>query len=178
MALPRELLPNYTVRDYERWEGDWELIEGVPFALASPSVSHQRVLAYLLHQLISQLEECKNCEALPDTDYVVDEYTVLRTDIAVVCNNEGEKIVITPKVVFEIVSPSTAKNDEITKKRIYEREGVPYYVLVYPDLQKVKIFKNSSKGFKKVKDLSKEAFTFTFEGCKISLDFSKIWAKK
>ncbi|MEO1923214.1 MAG: Uma2 family endonuclease, partial [Nautiliaceae bacterium] len=24
----------YTVKDYEQWEGDWELIEGRPYAMA------------------------------------------------------------------------------------------------------------------------------------------------
>ena len=39
--LTKKLLPRYTVKDYERWDGDWELIEGVPYALASPSFRHQ-----------------------------------------------------------------------------------------------------------------------------------------
>ena len=29
-------LPRYTVEDYEKWKGDWELIDGIPYALASP----------------------------------------------------------------------------------------------------------------------------------------------
>lgn len=35
-------LPHYTYDDYARWEGDWELIEGVPFAMSpAPSIRHQ-----------------------------------------------------------------------------------------------------------------------------------------
>ncbi len=176
MALPRELLPRYTYEDYLKWEGDWELVEGIPYALASPSVSHQRVLTKLLRFIDEALENCKGCEVLPDTDYVVDEHTVLRPDIAVVCDNRGERIVVTPKVVFEIVSPSSAKMDEITKRLIYEREGVSYYVLVYPKLKKVKIFELSPEGgFVKAADLSGGSFTFNLEGCTFELDFNKIW---
>ncbi len=176
MALPKELLPRYTYEDYKNWPGDWELIDGIPYALASPSVSHQRVLAKLVRFLDEALEKCKECEVLPDTDYVVDEHTVLRPDLAVVCNNRGERIVITPKVIFEIVSPSTAKMDEITKKWIYEREKVPYYVLVYPNLKKVKVFVLSSEGkYSKEADLSEGSFTFDLGGCNLSLSFDKIW---
>ncbi len=175
MSLPKELLPRYTYEDYKNWQGDWELVEGIPFALASPSVKHQRVLAKLVRYIDEALEECPNCDVLPDTDYVVDEHTVLRPDVAVVCNNRGDKITVTPKVVFEIVSPSTAKMDEITKKGIYEREGVPFYVLVYPHLKKVKVFKLFSEGvYKKLIDLSGDRFSFDLEGCPFSLDFDKI----
>jgi len=175
MNLPKELLPRYTYEDYKNWQGDWELVEGIPFALASPTVKHQRVLTKLLRYIDEALENCPQCEVLPDTDYIVDEHTVLRPDATVVCNNKGEKITVTPKVVFEIVSPSSARMDEITKKGIYEREGVPFYVLIYPNLRKVKIFKLSPGGiYKKLTDLSGGKFSFDFGDCSFNLDFDKI----
>ncbi len=175
MALPRELLPSYTYEDYKNWQGDWELVEGIPFALASPSVKHQRVLAKLVRFLDEQLEKCPGCEVLPATDYVVSEHTILRPDVSVVCNNRGEKIAVTPKIIFEIVSPSSAKMDEITKKAIYEREGVGYYALVYPELGKGKIFKLTSDGvYKKPVDLAGGEFSFDLGGCTLGLNFDNI----
>ena len=45
-ARKLEYLPYYTYEDYKEWEGDWELIEGVPYAMApSPMKTHQ-ALAY------------------------------------------------------------------------------------------------------------------------------------
>ena len=44
MGIALRYLPRYTVKDYLKWEGDWELVEGIPFALASPSFRHQRVV--------------------------------------------------------------------------------------------------------------------------------------
>ena len=73
-------LPRYTVEDYEKWEGDWELIDGIPYALASPSLKHQRFilyLAYLIEQQLRGEEECKDCITTIDTDYIVNEYTCL-----------------------------------------------------------------------------------------------------
>ncbi len=174
MALPKEELPFYTYEDYKTWQGDWELIKGIPFALVSPNLDHQRVVAKILYQLIRELENCRNCEAVPDTDYIIDEHTVLRPDIAVICNEKGEKITRAPKIIFEVVSKSTAKVDEITKKKIYEEEGVNYYVLVYPSLKKAKIYKLEEEKYKKIADVENETVEFTFENCKIKLDFSKI----
>ena len=30
--------PHYTYKDYELWEGDWELIKGIPYAMAPAPV--------------------------------------------------------------------------------------------------------------------------------------------
>ena len=48
-------LPRYTVKNYERWQGNWELIEGIPYALASPSFKHQRLVLILAMLLELQL---------------------------------------------------------------------------------------------------------------------------
>ncbi len=37
-----KLLPYYTYEDYCRWEGRWELIDGIPFAMSpAPTPRHQ-----------------------------------------------------------------------------------------------------------------------------------------
>jgi len=43
-ALKQEFLPEYTYNDYVVWEGRWELIYGVPYAMSpGPSINHQRL---------------------------------------------------------------------------------------------------------------------------------------
>jgi len=38
-------LPSYTYEDYKSWEGDWELINGIPYAMApSPIKIHQKLI--------------------------------------------------------------------------------------------------------------------------------------
>jgi Uma2 family endonuclease len=147
-------LPRYTVKDYEKWEGDWELIDGIPYALASHSLKHQRLvflLAYLLEEQLKDNKECKECITTIDTDYVINETTVLRPDIAVVCHNEGEKITTTPKVVIEVVSPSSKAMDENIKPKIYASEGVQYYFLAYPDSGEIKGFILKGGNYKPIK---------------------------
>ena len=168
--------PKYTVKDYERWEGDWELIEGIPYALASPSFKHQRIVGKIFRYLDEELEKkCPNCVAGIDTDYIVSEDTVLRPDVFVTCERVEDKLLKPPMVVFEVISPSTREKDEKLKREIYEGEGVPYLVLVYPDLGKARIFKLTERGYRKILDAVGDTFTFDLNGCKVDLDFSKIW---
>jgi len=51
MDLAIKYLPRYTVKDYQKWEGDWELIEGIPYPLALPSFKHQRIVTKIVRYL-------------------------------------------------------------------------------------------------------------------------------
>ena len=52
-------LPNYCYEDYKRWEGNWELIYGVPYAMSpAPLIKHQRIsnnIAWQLKNLLGRL---------------------------------------------------------------------------------------------------------------------------
>ncbi|HEO65459.1 MAG TPA: Uma2 family endonuclease, partial [Spirochaetes bacterium] len=39
-----DYIPRYTYEDYVNWEGRWELIDGLPYAMSPlPSINHQQV---------------------------------------------------------------------------------------------------------------------------------------
>ena len=62
----------YTFEDYQHWQGDWELIEGMPYAMTpSPTVTHQTValnVASLIKlNLNNQSNHCENCSVLMET---------------------------------------------------------------------------------------------------------------
>ncbi len=176
MHLALKYPPRYTVEDYLKWEGNWELIEGIPYALASQSFKHQRVVGKIFRYLDEVLEkECPYCVVGIDTDYIVSEDTVLRPDVFITCEEVGDKLLKPPNVVFEVISPSTREKNEKLKKELYENEGVPYLVLVYPDLTKARIYKLTERGYKKIFDAVRDKFTFELKGCKVEFDFSKIW---
>ena len=159
----------YTYKDYKRFEGDWELIEGFLYAMApSPFGIHQKIMANLIYLFKEELDECE-CDIYPELDYIVSENTVLRPDLAVYCEEIEKYPKTTPKIVIEIVSSSTVDRDEKIKFSIYEKEKVDYYVLVYPDFKKVKIYKNKDK-FDKVYEGDG---TFKFELCDIEIDFKR-----
>ena len=168
-------LPHYTYEDYKSWQGDWELIDGIPVALASPKYLHQRILTRLASLLENELEGCKRCDAVVELDYIVSHDTVLRPDISVICDEVEDYIVKAPKLIFELVSDSTIERDEGVKKDVYEKEGVEYYVIVYPERKLAKVYRNTERGFIKLKDLQNDEVTFDLENCTIKLDFSKVW---
>ena len=177
MHLAVKYLPGYTIRDYEKWEGDWELIEGIAYALASPSFKHQRIAGKLFRFLDETIEdECKDCVVGIDTDYVIDDHTVVRPDVYVICEKVENRILKAPQIIFEVVSETTSEKDEGLKKELYEREGVKYYVLVYPELKKARIFKLEGGKYRKVFEAIEDTYSFELENCKITLDFSKIWS--
>ena len=67
MALPYS--EHYTVRAYQLWKGDWELIYGAPYYMApSPSISHQRLEQDISVQLYTELKTCSDCEVLTQVD--------------------------------------------------------------------------------------------------------------
>jgi len=179
MLLKTRHLPRYTLKDYERWEGDWELVEGIPYALASPSLTHQRILGFLFMLLQPQLEEqeeCKDCIVTIDTDYIVSEDTVFRPDLAVVCSNKDEKITKTPILIVEVVSPASRRMDEEIKPLYYAKEGVKYYILIYPDRKEAVI--KTLKGEKYKTELVRGKLKIeTPQGCNLEIDLKEVWKR-
>ena len=167
----------YNVADYEQWEGDWELIYGKAYAMApSPIVTHQLVSANITYELKQLFENCKKCLVMGEIDWEVSNDIVLKPDILVICKKIDEKVNKTPEIIFEIISPSTAQRDEILKFDIYQKEGVKYYILVYPKKRIAKVYKLHDNGkFIKQGDFEDETFEFKVNECKAGLNFSKIW---
>ena len=66
MSIAAKYRPYYTYEDYCQWEGRWELIEGMPYAMSpAPIPEHQRVSVLLNFEFSSKLPELviegKNC---------------------------------------------------------------------------------------------------------------------
>ncbi len=178
MNLAVRYPPRYTVRDYEKWKGDWELIEGVPYALASPTFEHQRIVGRIFRFLDEELEDkCPECKVGIDTDYVIDQHTVVRPDVFIVCGEVREKLLSPPKVIFEVVSEGTAERDEKLKFELYQREGVEIYVIVFPSLKKAKVYRLSDGRYVKLKDVTTDTLELPLEDCTVSIDFSEIWER-
>jgi Uma2 family endonuclease len=109
-------------------------------------------------------------------DWHISEDTIVQPDNLVLCYKPIKSYISKPpKIIFEVISKSTAKKDEIIKYEIYEREGVNYYILVYPDENLAKVFKLHEGRYIKALDATDETFTFDIGKCKIEFDFSKIW---
>jgi len=170
----------YTLEDYQHWVGNWELIEGMPYAMApSPTVTHQTVAFNIARKIKEQFDSkegtCDKCCVLMETDWQVSNDTVVRPDVMIVCQSIDERVTITPDVIIEVVSESSTKRDEVMKFDLYQREGVMYYILVYPEKNLVKVYFNMSVGFKKLADSCDGNAEFNIGTCSFLIDFSLIW---
>ena len=178
MSSAVKILPYYTYEDYKQWEGRWELIEGIPYAMSPlPVPKHQRVGANLITEFRQALKTCNNnCKVYQPLDYKVKEDTILQPDMLVVCGDIFKKFLdFTPSLVAEILSPSTALKDRHTKFEIYQSQGVPYFLIINCDAETVEIYDLQNGRYELVESSREAQFTFQFENCTILIRLSEIW---
>ncbi len=171
MGLTEKYPVRYTVQDYLRWQGDWELIEGIPYAMASPRPINQIILGKLSQLMGNALEECLECRIAVELDWYVSFDTVIRPDLMVLCGEIPERVESPPHMVVEIVSPSSRQMDEGLKFELCEREGVKYFVLVYPDEKTVKVFEPVEGKYREKLDR-----VFKLDGCEVIVDFLELFS--
>ncbi len=171
-------IERYTKDDFYKWEGEWELIDGVAYAMSpSPIFNHQYVNGKIYRQLDEKLDKCSECYAVFETDVEFSEDTIIKPDCMVICYEPIDKLNKAPEIVFEIISKSSAKRDEILKFDLYQSEGVKYYIIIYPDGKKAKVYKLENFKYVKIGDFSSESFVFELSKCKIDFNFELIWRK-
>ena len=173
-----DYLPHYTYEDYLNWEGRWELIDGIPYAMSpAPMIRHQAVSHKIAWQLQVLLENCENCKALLPVDWKIDDSTIVQPDNLVICHDPDNEAYLTraPSVIFEILSKSTALIDRNLKYDLYEKEGVAYYIIVDPQEEIAKVYKLRGGRYIKLLDAHKEKADFDLGECSFVFDFEKIW---
>jgi Uma2 family endonuclease len=111
-----------------------EEINGVIFALASPSGFHSAALLNLAYALKSFFKD-KKCDVFTYIDITLDENINLVPDLSVICDynkfTKGRKKYRgSPEIVIEILSPSTAKRDRADKFELYEKYAIKEYWIV------------------------------------------------
>ena len=147
MDALRHVDTRYTYTDYCTWGDDkrWELIDGVPYAMApAPSLDHQSVCVELVNQIRNFLEghPCKVFVAPVDVRLNSEDAddTVVQPDVLVVCDESklekyGKCIIGAPDFVIEVLSPSSEKRDLMTKKKLYQEYGVREYWIIDPEIK-------------------------------------------
>ncbi|MEA1892509.1 MAG: Uma2 family endonuclease [Campylobacterota bacterium] len=179
-VLRLEDIPKYSYEDYKLWDDRWELIGGYAYAMAPmPIIKHQNISANIAWELKNIFDKCEKCQVLMPVDWKVSDETIVQPDNSVICHEPQNKAYISksPKIIFEILSKSTAKKDMGVKFDLYEREGVEYYIIVNPDENIAKVYVLKDGKYIKVCDASDEVVELNIKECdeKMSFDFSKIW---
>jgi len=169
----------YTVEDYQHWEGDWELIEGIPYAMSpAPAFKHQQLSAGFFQLIAEALEPCLACHALFESDIEFSRDTVVRPDLLIICHTPKDgRITRAPELIIEIVSPRRARHDEHTKYMLYQAEGVRYYLIAYPEERKTKAYRLIDGNYRKIGDIENEILRIELSKCTLELDFARLWRR-
>lgn len=175
-AVP-QILPHYSKEDWERWEGKWEIIYGLPYAMSpAPIPKHQFIASNLSMEFGLALKNCKRCKVYQPIDYILSDDTILQPDLLVVCKNIEKRFLdFPPSLVVEILSPSTALKDRHTKYGLYEKHGVKYYLIVSPEIEQVEVFHLQDGEYLLVAKEHDFQFDFDIEGCNAKINFAEIW---
>ena len=169
---------HYHISDYKQWEGDWELIDGIPVAMTpAPVLEHQRLVMLLTMALEESLSDCENCRVYPEAEWRVSDDTVFRPDGVVICYPPGNYLDKPPALILEVLSPGTARLDREYKKERYAREGVKHYLLADPATRQVEAFILKEGLYEKRGEANSETLAFDLGPCTAHIDFKRVFSR-
>jgi len=161
MVVKEEVLNTYeaerifTYDEVKYWVTNnkrWELFQGIPMLMASPTPEHQLIskdLAYLFEHYLRG----KKCQLFLPVDTVLSykkgKDTYFIPDLVIVCDRNKLKrngIFGAPDLVVEILSSSTSGRDRIEKRHHYEEAGIKEYWMVDPKRKSVEVALLDSNG--------------------------------
>ena len=128
-AMPKE----------EGW--NYELINGLVMMSPRPAARHQIINGNLYSELRHKLKG-GNCIPIPEIDLMLKGNNLV-PDLMVICNEDiidMKRYEKPPLIAIEIVSPTSASRDYITKRRKYEQLGIQEYWIVSPEEKCITIF--------------------------------------
>ena len=179
----------YTYADYNTWEDydesgnqiRYELIDGVPYALASPSRRHQEILGELFGQFrdflkgkpykvfVAPLDVRLNAQ---NTNDILDD-NVLQPDLFIVCDRrklDNNSIIGAPDMIVEILSPRTMRHDKFIKYQKYQHAGVREYWIIDPENRSLQVcLLENGKYTSTTYNDNDTVPVHILEGCKINL---------
>lgn len=167
-----------TLEDYLRWENEQpdrhEFHRGEIFAMVGARRVHGRVVANLTRALGNALHGSP-CQVFSETMKVQPAAdTILYPDIFVTCDAadlRAEMIFRAPKLVIEVLSPSTQAYDRSQKFALYRHlASLQEYALVDPDTRRIEVFRIGADGLWVLHDMSERpALALASVGCEVTM---------
>lgn len=150
----REGAPDYTYHNqevtyeefmdlYEHTDARFEYIDGVVYAMSSPSHTHQRILMdiFVVFYMYFKDKKCKPYVAPYDIFLQkLNKKDVVQPDLFVMCDEENvreDRYYGVPSLIMEILSPSTRNHDLARKLNLYLEAGVKEYLVIDPKNKKL-----------------------------------------
>jgi len=140
----------YSISEYLQNELDsdskHEYIEGQVYAMAGASKNHQRVISNLVRILSDHLRNTPCDTFASDIKVKIGDLAVFYPDVIVACELETANAYYTeqPLIIVEVLSKSTRRIDETTKRRLYQSlPSLQEYVLIEQDIVDIEICRRS-----------------------------------
>jgi Uma2 family endonuclease len=130
-----------------------EIIDGVHYVTAAPSVRHQDLVGRLHLALGNFLATHPGIGRvyLSPVDVVLTFHDIVEPDLVFVGADQlgimtEKNIQGPPAIVVEVVSKSTRRRDERIKKDLFDRRGVREYWIVDPERSQVAVYRRQGAG--------------------------------
>jgi Uma2 family endonuclease len=139
-----------------------ELIDGAEHAAPAPSTRHQRIVGRLFFHLTTYLQNADAGEVFVALiDVILSDYDVVQPDVLFMAKAHADRggehgITGAPDLIVEVLSEGNRRHDEVRKRKLYERFGVGEYWVVDPELETVKVYRMTERGYVRVAEWSRE----------------------
>ena len=173
------LKPKLTLQEYLDWENaqpeKHEFHRGEIFAMTGGRRTHGRVMLNLARHIGVHLDG-SGCQVFADSMKVqVADDTVLYPDVFVTCDRGDlatDQIFRAPKLVIEVLSPSTQADDRSKKFALYRQlASLQEYILVDPETRRIESFTRSAQGEWVLHDMSDDtAMAVASIGCMVAMN--------
>jgi Uma2 family endonuclease len=153
-----------------------EYIDGVVYAMAGASKNHQRITGNVSRELGNHLKNTP-CEPFSSDIKVKVGSKFFYPDVMVVCKDDTDNVYYTenPVIVVEVLSKSTRRMDETSKKIAYQTlPTLKEYVLIEQDFVDVEICRRSEGWVSRHYFMGDEV---TFESVDLILSVADIYAR-
>lgn len=170
--------PTMTLDAFLQWENDQperhEYHRGEVFAMVGARRSHGRVVSNLNRRLGERLDGTP-CQVFTEgMKLQIAEDTILYPDVFVTCDKNDlatDMVFRAPRVVIEVLSPSTQSYDRSQKFALYRRlPSLQDYLLVDPDTRRVEALRREPPDRWLFVDMSQdEAIAIPSLDCRIPL---------
>jgi Uma2 family endonuclease len=170
-------LPGMTLPEFLAWEEQQaerhEFYRGETFAMAGGTARHNRVILNLASRIGGHLDGTP-CQVFAENMKVQLAEGVLYPDVMVTCGKADagdEQTIVDPKLVIEVLSPSTKGYDKRDKFILYRTlPSLREYVLIDPAKRQVEVFALTPSGAWLLTDQTgAEDLTLVSIECKVSM---------
>ncbi len=143
---------SYSAQDYDKLpeNAPFQLINSKLFFMPSPTILHQDILLFLASEMRYFVSSQKLGKVfVAPLDVYLDNKNVFQPDIFFISTNNQQiiqkKIVGSPDLVVEILSPATEIKDLNEKMEIYGLKNVQEYWVIFPDKKMVSQYENQNQ---------------------------------